>query len=374
MNDIRLTEYSVRRLKPGTSEYVVRDTRIPSLRVRVYPSGTRTYVCQLRERKQTLGPTSLLTVDEARKECLMLQSKGTDLKVATPAFAAFATGPWRASWFPRCKPSTIRVRERILDNQLLPNFGGLRLDRITPAAIHRWFDRYSRTSPGAANKALEVLRQIFNHAVMLEHITVNPARQTKPNPRPKRTRFLAQMEIKRLHSVLDRHAGGRRGYQADIIRLLLLTGCRKNEIVRLKRREVDAGRLRLEDSKTGPRTVFLNHKARDIVERRLATVPGEFLFPSPKDPATPISDFLPLWYTVRSEAGIDDVRLHDLRHTYASRAVLHGIPLPVVAQLLGHRQVTMTLRYAHTCDREVEAAAERIGIMISKHLGLFSSP
>ena len=370
MNRVRLTDAGIRRLKPGVREYTVRDTRVPSLGVRVHPSGARTFACHLPDTKKSLGPVTLLTVDEARVECLGLQSGGTDRKAVAPVFAAFAEGPWRASWFPRCKPSTIRGRDRVLKTRLLPNFGNVRLDRITPAHVHRWFDAYSRTSPGGANKALDVLRQVFNHAVMLGHITVNPARSVRPNPRPKRTRFLSRDEIGRLQEILERHAGGRQGRQADIIRLLLLTGCRRGEILRLKRREVDSGLLRLEDSKTGPRTVFLDRKAREIVERRLAATSGEFLFPSPRDPDRPISRNLALWYAVRREAGIEDVRLHDLRHNFASQAVMQGIPLPVVARLLGHSQVSMTLRYSHACDTEVEAAAERVGTTISERLGL----
>ena len=132
---------------------------------------------------------------------------------------------------------------------------------------------------------------------------------------------------------------------------------------------MDGDHLRLEDSKTGPRTVLLNRRAQEIIERHLAMTSGEFVFPSPRDPTRPISDDLPLWYEVRREAGIDDVRLHDLRHTHGSQAVMQGVPLPVVARLPGHSQVFMALRYAHCCDREVEAAAERIGTMISGYLG-----
>ena len=370
MNRVRLTDAGIRRLKPGVRDYTVRDTRVPALGVRVHPTGTRTLVCHFPDTRATLGPATLLTVDEARRECLRLHSKRTARKAVAPVFAPFAKGPWRDSWLPRCKPSTIRGRDWVLKTQLLPNFGDFRMDRITPARVHHWFDAYSRTSPGAANKALAVMRQILNHAVKLEHIAVNPARGVRPNLRPKRTRFLSRDETDLLHDVLDRHAVGRRGQQVDIIRLLILTGCRKNEIIRLKRREVDSGLLRLEDSKTGPRTVFLNSKARDIVERLLAATSGEFLFPSPRDPARPISDNLPLWYEVRREAGIEDVRLHDLRHNFGTRAVMQGVPLPVVARLLGHSKVTMTLRYAHACDTEVEAAAERIGARISECLGL----
>ena len=89
---------------------------------------------------------------------------------------------------------------------------------------------------------------------------------------------------------------------------------------------------------------------------------------SPFDPRRPLSAYLPLWYLERGEAGIEDVRLHDLRPCFASHAVLQGIPLPVVSRLLGHRRPSMTLRYAHVGDREVEAAAERIGAVIARAL------
>ncbi len=368
MKQVRLTDAGIRRLKPGAREYTVRDARVPSLCVRVHPSGTRTLVCIDRHGKRSLGPANLLTVDEARRECLGLQSEGMDKKATVPAFAEFATETWRASWVTHCKPSTIRGRDRILKAQLLPAFGKLRMDRITSAHVHRWFDAYSLTWPGAANKALEALSQVFNHAVKLDHITVNPATGVKRNPRPKHSRFLSREEIGRLHEALDRHADGRRGQQVDIIRLLLLTGCRKNEIVRLRRNEVDSGYLRLADSKTGPRTVFLSRAATTIVERRLAAASGEFLFTSSRDPVKPISDSLSLWNVVRRECEFEDVRLHDLRHTYGSQAVMQGLPLPVVAKLLGHSKVTMTLRYAHAGDREAQAAAERVGARISELL------
>ena len=84
------------------------------------------------------------------------------------------------------------------------------------------------------------------------------------------------------------------------------------------------------------------------------------MFPSPIDTSRPRDDNLPLWYRVRREAGIEDVRLHDLRHTHASHAVMNGVPIPVVSRILGHSSVRMTMRYAHLGDREIEAAAERV--------------
>ena len=175
------------------------------------------------------------------------------------------------------------------------------------------------------------------------------------------TRFLSREEIARLHLVLDRHAAGSasEAQQADTIRLLL-TGCRKSEIMRLRRDEVRDGRPELADSKTGPRTVLLNGPAREIVRRRMTLGTGPWLFPSVRDPSRHQCRELPLWFRARREAGIEDVRLHDLRHTVASRAAMNGVPLPVVAHLLGHNNVSMTMRYAHVGDREIEAAAERV--------------
>ena len=127
-----------------------------------------------------------------------------------------------------------------------------------------------------------------------------------------------------------------------------------------------AGGLR----KTGPRTVLLNGPAWEIVERRMAKGNSPWVFPSVRDPARPRGDKLPLWYRFRREAGIGDVRLHDLRHTVASQAVLNGVPLTVVARLLGHSDVRMTMRYAHVGDREVEAAAERVGRIVADIMGI----
>jgi len=136
---------------------------------------------------------------------------------------------------------------------LLPAFGARHLDRITRGMALGWFESYSRTAPGNANKALALLGQILDHAITCGHIGTNPARGIAHNPDRKLTRFLSREEIARLHHVLDRHEGGSayEAQQADIVRLLLLTGCRKSEIVRLRRDEVKGDRLELRDRKTG---------------------------------------------------------------------------------------------------------------------------
>ena len=369
----RLTDALVRRLRPAGREYTVRDTTVPSLGVRVHPTGGGSFVHFADGRRVSLGPTMLKSIREARHESLALLADGIPDNRAFPMFRDFAVGPWRESWVDRVKPATVRERDWMLDKRLLPAFGALRLDRVTAAAVQRWFDDFSGTAPGNANHGLQILRQIFNHAIACGHVVSNPAAGVKPNPKKKITRFLSREELDRLHRVLDDRERSRRARpsvraQIDVIRLLLLTGCRRGEIVRLRRDEVAASQLRLHDSKTGPRTVFLNAEARVIIERRVQGS-SPYLFPSPHDPGRPMYDQLPHWYRIRKEAGLDDVRLHDLRHTYASHAVMQGTPLPVVARLLGHSDSTMTLRYTHTGDAETAAAAERVGVVISELLG-----
>ena len=373
----RLTDANVARLTPTVREYTVWDTRHAGLGVRVRPSGHRSFVYRRRgeghARRITLGSAVLMGVEEARARCLEIETGARSDKPEggpVPTFGEFVAGPGKTC-FDRCKPSTQKAVRWMLSARLLPAFGSLPLNRIAPANVHRWFDEYSRTAPGGANQALGLLRRILNQAVACGHLDTNPARGVKRNPRPKLTRFLSREEIQLLHRALDRHAAARpsRARQADIIRLLLLTGCRKSEIVTMRRQDIEGDALNLADAKSGPRRVALNAPARAILERQPRSG-SVYVFPSPLDPRRPLSSHLPLWYRVHREIGIEDVRLHDLRHTFASHAVLQGIPLPVVSRLLGHKRPSMTLRYAHVGDKETEAAAERIGAAIAAMMGL----
>ncbi len=371
----RLTDANVAKLAPEAREYTVRDTRQARLGVRARPSGHRSYVyfqeSEDGARRITLGSALLMGVEEARRECLAVETEARCGKAesgAVPTFEDFVGGPAWAC-FERYKPRPRRAVILILDTHLLPAFGSLPLDRIARAGVTRWFDEYSRTAPAAANHALNVFSRVMNHAVDCGHVRANPARGVKRNHRPRLTRFLSREEVNRLHRALDRCAGGRpsRALQADIIRLLLLTGCRKSEIMTLRWQDVEGDTINLVDAKTGPRRVLLNASARAIIERQPRSG-STYVFPSPLHPERPLSHDLTLWRSLRREAGIEDVRIHDLRHTFASHAVLRGVPLPVVSRLLGHKRPSMTLRYAHVGDRETEAAAERIGVAIARTL------
>ena len=370
---MRLSDRNVSRLRVEKVEYAVWDTRIPGLGVRVRPSGHKAFVFLATHdgssKRRSLGPVALMDVDEARNRCLAMQS-GVENQAPTIAttllFRDFVRCIWKAECYERFKSSTRRGYDKVLKSQLFPVLADMPLDRIERQAVSRWFDRYSTTAPGNANHALNLLGQIMNHAKVHGHIETNPASGIRRNPRRKLNRFLSQDEIIRLHAELDCCVAERtsRAVQADIIRLLFFTGCRGGEIRNLKWDEVGDSALDLADSKTGPRRVYLNSEARAIIKRQPRTG-NSHVFPSPRDPSRPLAETLSLWYRIRKRAGIEDVRLHDLRHNFASWAVMRGVPLPTVAKLLGHRQVSMTLRYAHAHDHEVEAAAERVGKIIS---------
>ena len=368
---MRLTDRAIARLRPREREYTVWDNHVAGLGVRVRPSGGRSYVLLEdiggRSKRVPLGPVSLKTVAEVRRECHARKAKpeatGAPRRVA-PLFRDFVEGAWKEAHFEGYKQSTRKGIQSLLDRQLLPAFGSKPLDRITPAQIGQWFDQFSRTAPGNANHALDLLMQIINFAIARGHLETNPARAVERNPRRMFTRFLSREEVARLHRVLDRQTRHSRREQADIIRLLLLTGCRRSEILRLRWSEVDRDRLVLADGKTGPRIVPLNTPARRILDCR-PRGGSPYVFPSPRDPSRPRSRNLAFWYRARHEAGIEDVRLHDLRHTHASHAVMNSVPVPVVARLLGHSDVRTTLRYAHLGDREIEQAAERVGQAIA---------
>ena len=372
---VRLTDAVVRRLRPGSTEYIVRDIRVAGLGVRVRPSGHRSFVwhgtVNGRMVRTTIGAAALTTVVEARIACRSLLDGSHPLysgdsagQAAVPLFRDFVM----EDWLPAQRFSTGWSKRvgRMLDRHLLPAFGALRLDRIGRPMVERWFDAVSRKTPGAANMTLAVLRKIMTAAKAAGHVRTDPVASVRPNPRRKMTRFLSAEEIAQLHHTLDRLVEKRPSCrpQADIIRLLLLTGCRKSEILTLRWSEVDANMLRLAEAKTGPRTVWLSEAAQAIIARQPRNG-SAWVFPLPRDPARSQSRNLGFWRRARREAGFEDVRLHDLRHTVASQAVARGVPLPTVAKMLGHTQPTMTLRYAHVGDHEVEDAAERIGATIA---------
>ena len=216
----------------------------------------------------------------------------------------------------------------------------------------------------AADRSAPVLSVIMRQAEVYGYRTegTNPCAGIKRYRRQGRERFLSAAEMRRLGEVLTRH-------EADwpqavaIIRLLLLTGCRKSEIATLKWSFYREGKLFLPDSKTGPRTVWLSSAARAILDGLPRT--SGWVFPSPR-----IAGFQhtvgvdKCWHRVRTEADLCDVRLHDLRHSYASTALAQGETVLTIGRLLGHRDPATTLKYLHLSDATVREAADAVGAVL----------
>ena len=191
----------------------------------------------------------------------------------------------------------------------------------------------------------------------------NPCLSVRPNRKVQRDRFLSHAELARLGEVLTRARACEvpaMALAAKAVTLLVLTGCRVAEIMALHWSDVRGNRMRLRDSKTGPRTVWLGGEARALLASspRYPGVDQVFWNASTGKPLRHIAYH---WYAVRAEAGLFDVHLHDLRHTFASHAVMGSETLPMIGKLLGHTAVKSTARYSHFDDGHLVGAVERIG-------------
>ena len=194
------------------------------------------------------------------------------------------------------------------------------------------------------------------------------------NPKKPVARYLDKGEIARLGAVLDRHAGDRPWHVAAL-RLLALTGTRLSEAVNLRWDEIgdlseDGASARIEDSKTGPRTIWLGPEAAQLVAALPRADGAERVFPEDLT-AGPLYTF---WRGVREEAGLPGLRIHDCRHTWASQGIMNGVGLPTVGRLLGHRRLATTAIYAHLDDSALQAAAEKAAGRIAKAMGFEPGP
>ena len=366
MPGIILTDARVRALKPRKTTREVRDGRLKGFGVRVSPSGAKRFFihCQHRGERiwKILGDTGTMSVDEARAVAAAMLAaiqRGAETPHAPEEalFEAVAETAFRRHeqvW----KPGTLAVNRCYLNNQLLPHFAGRPIAEIDSQDVRHWF-ALLRATPVAADRSLPVLSVIMREAeaMDLRPEGSNPCRGIKRYRRKGRERFLSDDELRRLSARLAAHEG-QYPQQAAIIRLLLLTGCRKGEILTLQWSDYREGNLFLRDSKTGPRTVWLSEPARavlDGVERK-----GRWMFPASKGArcATWLNRF---WHRVRAEADLEDVRLHDLRHTTASLALRRGETVLAIGRLLGHRRPETTLKYLHLADAMIREAAETVG-------------
>ena len=366
-----LTEARVRMLKPRKTARDVRDGKLRGFGVRVLPSGKKRFFihCQYAGERiwKVIGSAGPMTVGEARLragEMLTAIRRGEGLPVA-PEETLFETiaetvfTRYERVW----KARTFAVNRSYLRKQLLPHFAGRQIADIEPEDVRIWFASLGAT-PVAADRSMPVLSVIMREAerMGLRPKDSNPCRGIRRYRRKGRERFLADDELRRLSSRLSVHAV-RHPLQVAVIRLLLLTGCRKSEILTLRWSDYRDGHLFLQDGKTGPRTVWLSQPARDILgtlRRR-----GRWVFPAPRKRGPRCGAWLDqFWYRVRDEAALSDVRIHDLRHTHASLALRQGETVLAIGRLLGHRDPGTTLKYTHPADPMVRQATEKVGAIL----------
>lgn len=257
------------------------------------------------------------------------------------------------------KPATLRVNQVYLRNQIMPGFAGRPVAEITPSEVRQWFGGLHAT-PAAANRSLPVLSVIMRQAEVYGYRPEgsNPCKRIRRYREVRRERFLTAAEIRRLGRVLaDRQTA--LPLQAAIVRLLLVTGCRQSEIRTLRWGDYREGHLFLRDSKTGPRTVWLSSSGRRVLDRLPRA--GGFVFPASGGPGPMSTETLyGAWRRLRTEADLPGLRLHDLRHTYASFALRRGETLVIIGRLLGHRDPDTTLKYTHFGDAVLRDAVETV--------------
>ena len=353
------------------------DRALTGFGVRVYPSGARVYVVQARgpggTKRITVGHHGVIGADEARRRAALVIARiraGDDPterpepKPQGPTLAVLAARYLREHVAVRCKPSTAAQYRLAIERYIVPALGALPVSTIGRRHVAD-LQHALRDRPAMANLTVATLARMIDRAAAWGLVAdgANPCRSAQKFRARRRERFLTDAEFRRLGSALDELEAVARisPHAAAAIRLLMLTGCRRNEILTLRWEDVhlDARELRLRDSKTGPRTVSLSAEAADVLAALERVPANPWVIPGTK-PGARLSSIFEPWAKVRARAGLDDVRIHDLRHSYASRALALGESLPVIAKLLGHAQIQTTARYTHLARDAVKDAATRV--------------
>ena len=379
----KLTKRVVDALSVEKNDAVFWDRELAGFGVRVYATGRKVYVVQSRgpwgPKRVTLGKHGEMSCDEARKTATgvidrIKRGEEPEPKPpeAAPTVAGLAERFMRDHAETHCKPETAVSYRSYIGNHILPGLGRKALTEVGRAevsALHHGL----RETPVAANAVLGLLSRMFKMAEAWSLVPAgnNPCRGLRRYRTRKRERFLTQDEFRRLGRALrDLETEGKAWLAAvAAIRLLALTGCRRGEILDLHWDDVDrtAGELRLKDAKAGPRMVPLTKPVLRVLEG-VPRSPGDSWVISRgngKDRPLSLSYY---WEAVRERAGLHDVRIHDLRHSYASRALALGESLSAIGRLLGHRHVVSTARYAHLMREAEKAAAARVGESIGVHV------
>ena len=398
----KLTKSVVEAAKKQDGDSFHWDEQLKGFGLKVTPTGRKVYIYQYRlpgrpTRRYTIGVHGgAWTPDGARQEVKRLMgqvARGLDpaeerkRERSDPTLGEVCDRYLRDGVATK-KASTAAADRARIERHIKPLLGRKKLSLINRADISRFLtdvaagktavDERTRKrgraivtgGKAAANRALATLSAVMAFAVDRGLRVDNPVRGTRKFKEGKKERFLSNAEIARLGEALKAaEAGGTNPYAIAAIRLLVLTGCRKNEILSLKWDEVDVGEgfLRLADSKTGAKVVHLGAPARALLASLPRHADNPFVMCGDR-PGSHLVGLQKIWAAVRETAQLSDVRLHDLRHSFASVAARSGESLLVIGKVLGHSTTAATGRYAHLSDDPVRNAAENTGAYIAAAL------
>ncbi len=413
MSKGRISKRSVDNLvcREGKDRVFLWDDALAGFGVAVYPNGKKVYVAQYRQagrsRRSAIGDHGRLTPEEARsqaKKLLGSVEKGDDPIAARKAERRVQTFSEIASEFlsqhskAKRKPRTHEGYEILVERHIKPSIGRIRISELRRADITRMHTRMA-LAPGAANRAVSLVSAIWNWAAARDEVAsgANPAKGVARYPESAKERFLSSDEFRRLGEALSRaeteglpygvneqgpnakHAPKPENrkrvidpHAAAAIRLLILTGARLREILHARWESVDfeRGILFLPDSKTGRKPIYLGSATLAILTG-LPRIEGNPYIIAGSTADKPRADLKNPWRAITQAAGLNGLRIHDLRHSFASVGAGASLGLPIIGKLLGHTQPSTTARYAHLdadpMRRAVETISDAITTAMNSH-------
>jgi integrase len=376
---MHLNNGSIDVLTPQEADFFVWDDELRGFGIRVWPSGQKTFVAQYRKagrvRRLKIGRYGPLKAEDARK--LAKAALGDVAHGEDPAAAVQAENraPTLAAVIDRflkvhgkhLKPASLDSYTRVLNVHVRPRLGTRKIGDVSRADIAELHEDMDET-PYQANRTLAALSKLFNLAEVWEYRAdgSNPCKKIRRYAEHEKQRFLTPEELQRLAAVLATH---KNQSVANAIRLLILTGCRKSEILKLKWDDIGGEHITIWESKTGKRLVAMTDEIRAILlaiprsNSNPHVIVGECF--DAEGNGTHYDNLNNAWRRIRTKAKLEGVRIHDLRHTYASHTLAGGESLASIRELLGHKQIKTTMRYVHLMDENVRRSAAKA----SAHMG-----